>query len=241
MDLHSRLERFGGPVESASAEDIAADLGRGRSAVRRRRTVQATAGSAFAVAAIVAAVAFVGGTPGTDGVPNRAPAVAQAPTGSSAATEVAPGGLTLVDYRGPQPKDFTIDKVPDGYFVQNDDFTGLTIAPDRFKNPGPDVNPSTEPMYDPRVLTGKIGVYLERKDYRGELSGEKLTVGDYQAVLHTIGTTQQLLMAVAPEVYATIQVDVPLSRDQVLALGAGLHVHQEAINKTAAAEGIIKK
>jgi hypothetical protein len=40
-------------------------------------------------------------------------------------------------------------------------------------------------------------------------------------------------MSVSPEVYATVQVDVPLSREQILELGAGLHVHREAIERAA--------
>jgi hypothetical protein len=227
MDLHTRLERLGGPIDPASADDIAADLNRGRRAVRRRRTVQTVAGSAFGVAALTAAFAFAGTGPAPNNVPGRAPVVAQA----------SPGNLTLVDYRGPQPKYFTVDKVPDGYFIQNDDEGGLTIAPVAVKNPSPGIDPSKSPMYDPLSLRGKIGIYLELKAYRGELDGEKLTVGDYPAILHPIGPNWQLLLAVSPEVYATLQFDVPLSRAQILELGAGLHVHQEAIDLMAAATG----
>jgi hypothetical protein len=223
MDLHTRFEHLGGPVDPASAEEIAADLGRGRRAARRRRTVQVVAGSAFGVAAIAATFSLVAAGPAPDAGSGRAPAVAQAST----------GGLTLVDYRGPQPKDFTVDKVPDGFFIQKDDWTGLTIAPVSVRHPGPGVDPSKSPMYDPHQLTGKIGIFLEERAFRGELTGEKVTVGEHQAVLHDIESTRQLVIAVSPEVYATVQVDVPLSRDQIIALGAGLHVHQEAIDHKA--------
>jgi len=223
MDLHTRLESFGGPVDPASAQDIAADLERGRRAVRRRRGVQAVAGSAFGVAALAAAFTFVNAGSAPDAVPGRAPAVAEA----------SPGRLALVDYRGPQPRNFTVDKAPDGFFIQNDDEGGLTIAPVAVQHPGPGVDPSQDPMYDPRDLTGKIGIYLETKEYRGELTGEKLTVAGHESVLHSVGPTRQLVMSVSPEVYATVQVDVPLSREQILELGAGLHVHREAIERAA--------
>ena len=52
---------------------------------------------------------------------------------------------------------------------------------------------------------------------------------------------QQLVVTVAPDVYATIQVDVPLSREQVLELGAGLHVHQDAVDRMAAGAGVVPK
>ncbi|MEU8235497.1 hypothetical protein AB0C12_38420 [Actinoplanes sp. NPDC048967] len=52
---------------------------------------------------------------------------------------------------------------------------------------------------------------------------------DLTAVPHSVGSTRPLVMSVSPEVYATVQVDVPLSRE----LGAGLHVHREAIERAA--------
>lgn len=223
MDLQSRLQHFGGPIEAASAEIIAADVARGRRAARRRRTFQTAAVSAFGVAAIVAAISVTGAVTGTPAVPSVAESTA--------------GGVKLVDYVGAQPKYFTIDKVPAGFFVQNDDEGGLTIAPDAAKNPPPDVDPSKAPIYDPRDLGGKIGIYLEPTWYReGNDDGEKVSVGGHQAVIHGIGPTRQLMILVSPEVYATVQADVPLSREQLLELGAGLHVHPEAIERMAAAK-----
>ncbi len=221
-DLHTRLSRFGGPITAASDETITADVARGHRAVRRRRTVQVAAGSAFTVAALAAAATFGGG-----GVPS--------PSTPSAATSAAV--LRLVDYHGEQPRYFTIDKVPEGYFVQNDDRGGLTIAPDSVKVRPSGIDPSKHPMYDPEMLSGKIGIYLEQKEYRGELAGDTVTVDGKPAVLHRIGATTQLIIAVSPLVYATIQVDVPLTRDQILELGAGLHVHQDAIDRMGRVRG----
>lgn len=225
MDLQTRLQNFGGPIAAtAKAETIAADVARGRRAVRYRRTFQTAAVSAFGVAAIVATISLTGAVTGTPSTPSVA--------------ESGVSGLKLVDYVGDQPKYFTIDKVPEGYFIQNDDEGGLTIAPDAVKNPPANVDPSKAPMYDPRDLGGKIGIYLEPKFYReGTDDGEKVTVGGNPAVIHGIGPTRQLMILVSPKVYATIQADVPLSRDQLLELGAGLHVHREAIDRMGAATG----
>lgn len=221
-DLHTRLSRFGGPITAASTDTVAADVARGHRAVRRRRTVQVAAGSAFGVAALAAAVAFTG-------VPSTVPAVPS--VAASAAT------LRLVDYRGEQPKFFTIDKVPEGFFVQKDYYGGLTLAPDAARDPGPDVDPSATPLYDPDMLSGKIGIYLEQREYRGPLSGDRVTVAGKQAIVHRIESTTQLIIEVSPQVYATIQADVPLTREQLLELGAGLHVHQDAIDRMAGARG----
>ncbi|BCY10855.1 hypothetical protein [Actinoplanes sp. L3-i22] len=235
MDLQTRLQRFGGPIEAASADLVAADVARGQRAARRRRTFQTAAVAAFGVAAIVATISVTGAVTGTP----TAPPVAGS---STVAGSTAAGGLRLVDYAGEQPKNFTVDKVPEGYFVQNDDEGGLTIAPDAVRNPPAGIDPSKAPMYDPRDLGGKIGIYLEPKFYReGTDDGEKVTVGGHPAVIHGIGPTQQLMILVSPKVYATIQADVPLSREQLLELGAGLHVHQEAIDRMAAATGTTGK
>ena len=224
MDLQTRFQRLGGPIEAASAEVIEADLARGHRAVRRRRAAQAIAGSAFGIAAIVAAFSFIAATSGDGSGSQRAPAVAESAT----------SGLRLVDYGGTQPKYFTIDRVPEGFFIQNDDEGGLTIAPDSARNPGPEIDPSKSPLYNPRDLGGKIGIYLELKSVRDPVDGAKVTTGTHQAVMHPIGPTWQLLISVSPDVYATVQFDVPLSREQMVEIGAGLHVHQDAIDRMAA-------
>ncbi|MEV6492832.1 hypothetical protein AB0M20_30055, partial [Actinoplanes sp. NPDC051633] len=80
MDLRDGLEQIAGrPVPPNSAE-LMADLGRGRKALRKRRTLQAAGGSLFAVAAAVAAISLsgVGITPGTAG--DRPPAATGAAT-----------------------------------------------------------------------------------------------------------------------------------------------------------------
>ncbi|HWS39419.1 MAG TPA: hypothetical protein VN408_42575 [Actinoplanes sp.] len=230
-DLHTRLNRFGGPVPAVSGDTIAADVARGQRAVRRRRTARIAAGSAFGIAALAAAVAVLGSTPAvTSGTTVARPAI-----GATVET------LRLVDYRGEQPKNFTIAKVPEGFFVQKDYYGGLTIAPDAARHPGPDVNPSVDTLYNPDDFTGKIAVYLEPKSYRGDLTGDTVDVGGRKAILHTIGATTQLIISVSGDVYATVQADVPLTRGQLLELGAGLTVHQSAIDRMGRTKGTVDK
>jgi hypothetical protein len=46
-----------------------------------------------------------------------------------------------------------------------------------------------------------------------------------------------LLISVSPDVYAGLQFDVRLTEQQMLELGAGLHVDRNVIDRFAAARG----
>ena len=216
MDLRDEMNRLAGPAHAPTPAEIDADLARGRSALRRRRSVQAMTGSAFAVAALVVAVAVAtsgGGTGVTS--PERPVITAQ-----------------LVAYTGEQPKGFTIDKVPAGWFIQADDEGALVLAPETAKNPGPDVNPSTSPEFDPRSFVGKIAIMLQSKDQDAP-EGEEVKAGDKDAVLVPSpdgqGFTLWIAQPDAPSVLIQFWEDFGLSQEQVLELGAGVHVHEGAV------------
>ena len=155
-DLRDHFEDMAGPVSPPTAEQVAADLTRGRRALRRRRTLQTAAGSSFDAAALVAAFAVAANGDGTG--PGAPVATGTGDRSSSAAA------VKLVAYRGEQPKGFTIDTVPDGWFVQSDDNYNLVLAPNKVKKPGLNVNPSTDPVYDEQTFVGKIAILLESKD-----------------------------------------------------------------------------
>ena len=91
-------------------------------------------------------------------------------------------GLQLVAYKGAQPKGFTIDKVPQGWFVQNLNEFELVIAPDKAKNPGPNVNPSKSPIYDPRDYSNKIAIFRQSKDEKSP-QGKTTEVGGADVIL----------------------------------------------------------
>jgi hypothetical protein len=236
-DLHNRLAAIAGPGAAPTTADVDADLARGRRALRRRRTLQATGGSAFAVAALVAAVSWAttGGAPTGPGGPQAA----DRPAATAAAVQ-------LVAYKGEQPKGFTIDKVPDGWFVQDDDNYNLTLAPDRVQNPGPDVDPSRDPVHDPQSFVGKIGIMLSSKDQSGPGDGTAVKVGGKDGVLvkspvgqtpdgplptPADGDTGWTLWVEQPSgAYLLIQFweGLGMSREQMTELGAGVHVHKDA-------------
>jgi hypothetical protein len=169
-NLHEHLDRIAGPVTDTPAEQAAADLSRGRRALRRRRAVQSAGASVFAVAALAAAVTYgtttSGGGDGGESVAGNPPPAATSPQTAS---------TKLVAYKGKQPKGFTLDKVPDGWEVQGVTQMALTLAPVGFGDQEPD------------SFEGKIAVMLQSQDDHSTPEGEELTVAGQPAVLGPIG------------------------------------------------------
>lgn len=219
MDLRDQMNRLAGPAHAPTPAEIDADLARGRGALRRRRTVQAVAGSGFAVAALVIGIAVT-----TSGPAATTPG-GERPTTSTIAAQ-------LVAYTGEQPKGFTIDKVPAGWFIQADDEGALVLAPEEAKNPGPDVNPSTSPLFDPRSFADKIAIMLQSKD-QGAPEGEKVKAGDKDAVRVPSPDGQGFTLWIAQPDGISVLIqfwdDFGLTDAQVLELGAGVHVHEGAV------------
>lgn len=231
-DLRDRLGQFIGETQPPTAAQIDADVLRGRKAQQRRRAVQAGAGSVFVVAAVVAAFAFTG----TGSSPARPEA--------GAATQVS---VDLVAYKGEQPKGFTIDTVPAGWFIQSDEVVSLTLAPISAKNPGPEVDPSKSPVYDPASFVGKIGIVLESKDQHGPRKG-----GTAIKAAGQDGTLLKSLRGVTPDgpmptaaggdtgweiwikqpsgIYLIVQFwqGLGLTQDQMVEIAAGVHVEKAA-------------
>ncbi|MET0425959.1 MAG: hypothetical protein ABW046_18965, partial [Actinoplanes sp.] len=186
------------------------------------------------VAVAAAAVSFnVGADGGT----------ADAPAGPAIAAPAA----RLVAYTGAQPKGFTIDKVPDGWFIQSDVNSNLLLAPKSVQNPKPGADPSTDPVYDTSSFVGKIAIMLESKDQSGpSRDGIAVKVGDQKgSLLKSLpamvpgqpegdpnGDTGWELWVQQPSgIYLIVQFweGLGLSQDQMVELGAGVHVHEGAV------------
>lgn len=193
-------------------------------APRRRRAVLALGGSTFAVAAIVAAFSFAGSGSDPDNTgqaqPDR-PAVAAA-----AATK-------LVSYTGKQPKGFSLDKIPDGWFVQADDTHSIVLAPSGVTGQ-PKADPSKSPLQDPTSFVGKIAVMLQSKDQKSVPDGTSVKVGAGKGVLvkapdNTDGRT--LWVAQPSGTYVLIQFwdGIGLSQEAMVDFGAGVHVEKGAV------------
>lgn len=171
MDLRDAFDDLAGRPAAPTGRQVDADLARGRGALRKRRVMQTAGGSLFAVAAAVGAFAVFTAGPATG------------PAGTTAQKPPAAAqSIKLVAYEGKQPEGFTVDTVPDGWFIQNINEYELVIAPDKAKKPGPKVDPSKSPVYDPEMYVDKIAVFLSSKD-EGEPDGKKIKVGDREGVL----------------------------------------------------------
>lgn len=246
MDLRNHLEEIAGPVVPVAAGQIDEDILRGRRAATRRRSMQAVVGSAFGAAALVAAFTVPSG------------GVGAGPHGPTAA---APPAVTaqveLVAYRGAQPKGFTIDKVPAGWFVLSDDRSGVVLAPDRVKGAGltadqvkakdAGIAASTDPADDTSSSVGKIVIMLESKDQKGPArDGIAVKVGDRDGVLlkslpamvpgkpaaDPAGDTGWTVWVQQPTgVWLLVQFweGLGMSQQQMLELTGGVHVHEGAI------------
>ena len=232
MDLHSRMERLAGTIEDTPAAVIQDDLARGRRAVRRRRTAQVTAGSVFGVAAVAAALSL---TVGFGGAPAVSPPVV---AGNAPGATTATGGIRLVGYTGKQPDLFTIDTVPQGFFIQGQNEFELVLAPQAAKIP----DPAKPDLADPRVYTDKIAVYLQDKEYTADPEGdEQLTIGGKPAALRSVASDgtgfTQIYVVQAPRVYLTVQFDgsTGLTRAQMIEVAAGINLTPEAVAKAEAA------
>jgi len=191
-------------------------------APRRRRAALAVGGSAFAVAAIVAAFSFSGAGP--DGTAKAQPA--DRPAVAAAATK-------LVAYTGKQPKGFSLDKVPDGWFVQADDTYSIVLA-SKSVTGQPKADPSRNPLQDPGSFVGKIAVMLQSKDQKAVPDGTSVTVGAGKGVLvkgpdNTDGRT--LWVEQPSGTYVLIQFwdGIGLSQDAMVDFGAGVHVEKGAV------------
>ena len=246
MDLHRHFDTLAGPEVTPTMDDVNADLDRGRRALRKRRTVQKLAGSAFAAAALAAGLVIA-----TNDVPSStAPTAAQSQSQGPAAV-----ATRLVAYTGDQPKGYTIDKVPNGWEIQADNEHALILAPKDALDK------------DPQSFVGKIGIMLQSRDQKETPKGKKVKVGDLAGVLVpeqevTDPTTLRLREEAKREAIAkggpsaapflveddandgaTLWVKQPsgvhllvqfweglgLSEADMLAIGAGVHVHKDAV------------
>jgi hypothetical protein len=243
MDLREAFDEIAGKTVAPTIQQADADLTRGRGALRRRRVWQAAGGSVFVVAAMVAVAAVITAGPATG------PAGVQAlRTPASSAP-----GIHLVAYKGKQPAGFTIDKMPEGWFIQTVNDYYLMIAPNWARSPGPGVDPSKSPVYDPSFTTGKISISLESRDAKHGVIPQNLAVkvgaaqgyffqGERQPVADENGSLH--LEPVRPDgdygagvvvkqpsgIYLEVNFAEGLgfTKQQMIELAAGVHVHKNA-------------
>lgn len=162
-DLLDQLGRLAGPAPEADDATVAADLRRGRVALRRRRLARsATSGIAALAVAGVATAVVVGGNSGSS-----------TPTASNRST--APT-IRLADYDGTQLPGFEVTKVPTGFVLQGANAYTLDIA-----------RPDDQSSVD--SFAGKLVVMLLSKDAPFDTSGQQVDVNGHPGYLrHDDGT-----------------------------------------------------
>jgi hypothetical protein len=194
------------------------------SAIRPRRGRRGAVGSAVTAAALAVAVSMT-----LTGCESGFHRTSNAELGDAPAADSA---VRLVSYTGQQPRGFTIDKVPDGWFIQMSDPYGLVMAPNTARNPGPDVNPSAAPLYDPRRFDGKIAITLQSKDATLPKGAPRFAWNDYSGVLaDDKGTDGATVWVKQPDgVYLLAQFwpGLGFSDQQMIELATGVHVLQGA-------------
>jgi len=212
MDLHDRLSTLAGPAGVTSAEQVNADVARGRRALRRRRLFRSAGASAFAVAALAAAITY--GASGGNGSP--------AGTTTASGTSAPAVATQLVAYQGEQPKGFTIDKVPAGWEVQGVNAAALTIAPKGLADKNPD------------SFVGKIAIMLQSADDHSTPTGTSIQVGGKPGVINTPedpGNSKNLWVKEPNGIWLQVQIwDASgWSQAAIVEFGAGIHVLPGAV------------
>jgi hypothetical protein len=168
-DVKALLDRAAGPRREARPDELAADLARGRSGLRRRRA-KVIAGGAFALA--VAAGSIAGGASLLADDPRASrTVVAEATDPEATDPGVQSPRIRFVAYTDPQPEGFHVTTVPEGWQIQAVNKVALVIAPPELINS------------DPRIFLGKLLVMLESVDATDRPSGSPIKVGDRDGIL----------------------------------------------------------
>jgi hypothetical protein len=246
MDLHRQFDALAGPEVTPTMDDINSDLDRGRHALRKRRAVQKIAGSAFAVVALAAGLAIANNstTAGTT------PSVAQKNPGS-----VSAPATRLVAYKGDQPKGYTIDKVPNGWEIQADNTNVLVVAPKDALDKDPNsfvgkivISLQSKDQHDaPKGKKVKVGdgtgILVPSQEItdpdqirlREEAKREAIAKGGPSAAPFLVDDTANdgatLWVKQPSGVHLLVQFweGLGLSEQDMLDIGAGVHVHKDAV------------
>ncbi|HUR75688.1 MAG TPA: hypothetical protein VMZ00_15510 [Sporichthya sp.] len=170
-ELKTMLDNLAGSPRPASDGDLAGDLTRGHSALRRRRVTLITNG-ALALA-VIGGLTLAGTSGAFDGSDAKSPSVNAAPSVDLGGE--ATSAIQFVAYTGAQPEGFTVATVPDGWKIQGVTEYALLIVPPS------GVDDSLD------SFVGKLVVMLESQDAKGPFDGKEIAVGDRTGVISRPG------------------------------------------------------
>jgi hypothetical protein len=171
-DISELLDRTAYSVEvTPLAETVEADLRRGRAALARRRRGRAIR---FSVAGTVGAVALAGTTIVAGNLGGTGETMGPAAPGIGAHQSSGPdrgAPVRLVAYHGEQLEGFTVDQIPEGWFLQGSNPFSLTIAPQGDTS-------------SPDAFEGKLVVMLLSSSAPQKLpQGDPVKVGNHDGVI----------------------------------------------------------
>jgi hypothetical protein len=215
-----------------STDVIDADLARGRHALardHRRRTIRRSMAATTTVAAatvIAVVVAQVGGS-----APHHATAVnhnpptvkvhkhLKAPT-TVKVHHINRTSIKLVAYTGKQLAGFTVDKVPDGWFLSTSTQYALLIDPNGDKD------------NDPDAFVGKLAVLTQSTDVHTLGKGTHVTVNGEAGVITDQGKYGVSLAYNDPGGFGVVIQAPPTlnwTDDQLVSFADGIHVTGNAL------------
>jgi hypothetical protein len=219
--------------EAPSEATVEADVARGRTALtrdHRRRTIRRSmlASTSVAAAAVVIVVASqLGGGAGAVHHPNTA---TKLPTTHAPATfpkvqnkhtaKVRTAPIKLVAYNGKQLVGFTVDRVPDGWFLSTSTQFALLIDPQGDKD------------NDPNAFVGKLAVLTQSRDVHSLPKGTPVTVNGQPGVISDQGKYGLSLTYNSPSGFGVvIQAPAVLNwtDDQLVSFAEGVHVTSNAV------------
>jgi hypothetical protein len=167
-DIKELLERTARSVDAIPSEEtVESDVRRGRAALVRRRRGRAIASLLAAAALLVAAAVVAGNLSATrDSVRLGSGNSSRQASGSDTVTSVR-----LVAYHGAQLQGFTVNRIPDGWYLQGSNAYRLTVAPQGDTS-------------SPDAFEGKLVVMLLSSSARQQLpKGQPVKVGDHDGVV----------------------------------------------------------
>jgi hypothetical protein len=229
-DITNLFQRVGPAADAEpSAETIDTDLERGRMALardHRRRTIRRSMAATTTVAA-AAVVALVAAQLHGSGASRHGTNAGHAPSVPSISTHDRTGAtkahrhaaIKLVAYTGKQLAGFTVDKVPQGWFLGGVNQYALTI------------NPAGDTDTSPGDFEGKLTVLLASQEETSfPKDGTQVTVAGQPGVIWTDGGVQ---LGYTDSAGHRIDIQVPnklgWSDDQIVAFAQGVHVTADAI------------
>jgi hypothetical protein len=216
-DIKEMLDQTARSAAVAPAPDVVdADVRRGQAALirrRRRRAVGSSIASTLAAAAVVATAIVVGGPDGSSDAPAARP--------DPAPSEKQASGVRLVTYTGEQSDGFIVDKVPEGWYVQENEHSqySLTIAPKGDTS-------------DADVFVDKLVVMLDTRWPNGLPKGEPVEVNGHPGVIFRDDPAgDQLIFEYEDGRYVVVQSWNPILDwydDQLVSFAEGVTVTADA-------------